>query len=112
MKTTLVSSHPDKTQGNSFEPLSDDARADIQAAVDESNVAFARAIARGRGMAPGDVARVHGSGRLFSAQRATAAGAIDGVMTLRDVVAKLGSSRSRLALMRRRAEVMGMAAAI
>jgi hypothetical protein len=63
-------------------------------------------------MAPGEVAAVHGSGKTFSAPKALANGAIDGVATLKDVVAKYGSSRSRLALMRRHAAAMEMAAAI
>lgn len=112
MVTTLVASSPDKIAGHPYAPLTDEDRAEIQAGVDESNVAFANAIARGRGMKPGDVAAVHGSGKTFSAPRALANGAIDGIATLRDVVAKYGSSRSRLALMRRQAIVAEMAAAI
>lgn len=112
MVTTLVASSPDKIAGHPYAPLTDEDRAEIQAGVDESNVAFANAIARGRGMKPGDVAAVHGTGKTFSAPRALANGAIDGVATLRDVVAKYGSSRSRLALMRRQAAVAEMAAAI
>jgi len=106
MVTTLVASSPDKIAGHPYAPLTDEDRAEIQAGVDESNVA------RGRGMKPGDVAAVHGTGKTFSAPRALANGAIDGIATLRDVVAKYGSSRSRLALMRRQAAVAEMAAAI
>lgn len=109
MVTTLVASSPDKIAGHPYAPLTDEDRAEIQASVDESNVAFVNAIARGRGMKPGDVAAVHGTGKTFSAQRALANGAIDGIATLRDVVAKYGSSRSRLALMRRQAEAMAAA---
>lgn len=112
MVTTLVASSPDKIAGHPYAPLTDEDRAEIQAGVDESNVAFANAIARGRGMKAGDVATVHGTGKTFSAPRALANGAIDGIATLRDVVAKYGSSRSRLALMRRQAAVAEMAAAI
>ncbi|MEE8612091.1 MAG: S49 family peptidase [Sphingomonas aquatilis] len=112
MVTTLVASSPDKIAGHPYAPLTDEDRAEIQAGVDESNVAFANAIARGRGMKAGDVATVHGTGKTFSAPRALANGAIDGIATLRNVVAKYGSSRSRLALMRRQAAVAEMAAAI
>lgn len=107
MKTTLVASDPEKIQGHGHAPLDDVALAEIQAAVDESNRAFIAAVARGRGMAAADVPAVHGKGRLVSAPKAAAAGAIDGVMTLRDVIAKYQSSRSRLSLMRRRAELLG-----
>lgn len=112
MVTTLIASSPDKIAAHPYAPLSDEDRAEIQSSVDESNVAFAAAIARGRGMKAGDVAGVHGTGKTFSAQRALANGAIDGVATLREVVAKYNSGRSRLALMRRQAAVAEMAAAI
>jgi capsid assembly protease len=104
MKTTLVASDPDKIAGHPYGPLSDEDRADMEAEVAESNRAFIAAIARGRGLSPADVPAIHGKGKTFSAARAQAAGIIDGVMSVRDVVAKYGSSRARLSLMRRRAE--------
>jgi ClpP class serine protease len=109
MVTTLIASSPDKIAGHSHAPLSDEDRAEIQAGVDESNVAFAAAIARGRGMKASEVAAVHGTGKTFSAPRALANGAIDGVSTLRDVVAQYNTSRARLSLMRRQAEAMAAA---
>lgn len=106
MKTTLIASDdsPKKVAGNPYEPLSDEARADVQASVNESMAAFVAAIARGRGVPAAKVLKDFGHGDVLSAPRALSAGMIDGVMTLRDVVAKYGSSRNRLALMRRRAE--------
>jgi len=112
MKTTLIASSPDKIAGNSHAPLDDDYRAEVQAAVDESNVAFAAAIARGRGMKASDVAAVHGTGKTFSASRALANGAIDGISTLREVVAKYNTGRARLSLMRRQAAALDLARAI
>lgn len=112
MQTTLIASDPDKIAAHPYAPLSDEDRADIQASVDESNAAFVAAIARGRGMKASDVPSVHGTGKTFSAPRALANGAIDGIGTLRDVVAQFGSSRARLALMRRQAAAMEMALAI
>lgn len=112
MKTTLIASSPDKIAGHSHAPLDDDARSEIQAGVDESNLAFAAAIARGRGMKVSDVAAVHGTGKTFSAPRALANGAIDGIGTLRDIVAQYNSSRARLSLMRRQAAALDLARAI
>lgn len=106
MKTTLIASSPEKIAGHPYAPLSDEDRADMQAEIDEMNTAFLAAIARGRGMKPGDVAAMHGQGRTFSASRAAAAGVIDGVMTMRDVVAKYSQSNARLKLMRARAELL------
>lgn len=112
MRTTLVASAPDKIAAHPYAPLSDDDRAEIQAGVDESNRAFTAAIARGRGMKASDVPAVHGTGKTFSAQAAKASGAIDGVATLREVVANIASSRARLALMRRQAAALEAALAI
>lgn len=112
MRTTLIASHPDKIAAHPYGALTDADREDIQASVDECNIAFVAAIARGRGMAAKDVPGVHGSGKTFSAQRALANGAVDGIATLRDVVAKMSTSRSRLALMRRQAAVAEAATAI
>lgn len=111
-KTTLIASHPDKIAGHPYAPLSDEDLAEIQSGVDESYAAFNAAIARGRGIKASEVPGIHGTGKTFSAQRATERGAIDGVMTLRDVVAKYGSSRTRLQLMRRQAAVAEAAASI
>lgn len=105
IKMTLIASSPEKIAGHPYAPLSDEDRADMQAEIDEMNTAFLAAIARGRGMKPGDVAAMHGQGRTFSASRAAAAGVIDGVMTMRDVVAKYSQSNARLKLMRARAEL-------
>lgn len=105
-KTTMIASHPDKVAGHPYAPLSEEDLAEMQMGVDEANAAFVAAIARGRGIAPGEVGAIHGTGKAFSARRAHAQGAIDGVMTLREVVAKYGSSRNRLSLMRRQAAVL------
>jgi len=104
MKTTLIASSPEKIAGHPFGPLTDEDRAYLQEGVDEANQAFVAAIARGRGITAAEVPTLHGEGRTFSAARAASLGTIDGVMSMRDVVAKFGSSRNRLALMRRRAE--------
>ena len=103
MKTTLIASSPDKIAGHPYAPLTDEDRAELQSGVDASNRRFMLAIARGRGMRLADVAGVHGTGRTFSARRALARGAIDGIATLRDVLGQQASSQSRLALMRRQA---------
>lgn len=108
MKTTLISSTeaPMKTAGHPFGPIEEAAQAELQAKVDEETTAFVAAVARGRGVSVAKVKSDFGRGGVLSANRAVAAGMLDGVMTLRDVVAKYGSSRARLSLMRRRAEAL------
>lgn len=106
MKTTLIASSPKKVAGHPYGPLTDEDRAEIEADIMETNARFIAAIARGRGLTAAQVPEIHGEGQTFSAARAATSGMIDGVMTLRDVVAKYSSSRTRLALMRRRAEAL------
>lgn len=106
MKTTLIASHPDKVHGHPYAPLSDDDRAILQAEIDESDAEFVAAIARGRALKASQVHEVHGNGLCFSSKRAAAAGITDGVMSLREVVAKYSSSRSRLDLMRRQVALL------
>jgi ClpP class serine protease len=105
IRTTLIASSPDKIAANSYAPLSDADRAVIQTGIDAASRRFALAIARGRGMRLADVAAVHGTGKTFPARRALNRRAIDGVATLREVVARHGSGRGRLDLMRRQAAI-------
>lgn len=106
INVTLISAGPKKVDGNPFEPLSDRARADMQASVDLTYGQFLAAVARGREEPKGEVEGKHGKGALIDAPVALSAGMIDGIMTLREAVEKAGSTRSRLALMRRRAAAM------
>lgn len=105
MKTTLIASHADKISAHPYAPLSTEDRAEIQTGVDTANRRFAKAIARGRGMSLRDVATVHGTGKTFSAQRALALGAIDGIASLAEIVGRQGGSNSRLELRRRQAAI-------
>lgn len=107
MKTTLIASDPKKVAGHPYAPLSDDDRAEMQSEIDEMNQSFVAAIARGRGIKAGEVPAMHGTGQVFSAQRAASLGVIDGVMTLRDVVAKYSGPRARLDLQRKKAALQG-----
>ncbi len=112
MKTTLIASSPDKIAGHPHASLADEDRAEIQSGVDAASRRFMLAIARGRGMRLADVERVHGTGRTFSAPRALANGAIDGMATMREVIGRHGSGQVRLALMRRQAALAAMMASI
>jgi signal peptide peptidase SppA len=103
MKTTLIASSAKKVSAHPYAPLSDEDRAEMQAEVDEMAQDFIAAIARGRGIKASEVSAIHGTGEVFSARRAAERGMIDGVMTLRDVVAKYSSPRARLGLMRQQA---------
>jgi signal peptide peptidase SppA len=68
MKVTLISAGEGKTDGNPYEPLSDSARADIQANVDRLYGDFVAAVARGMGIAESAVVRL--GARLYQGGKA------------------------------------------
>lgn len=94
VKTTLVSYGKYKTEGNRWEPLSDDARANLQAQVDAIGGMFEAAVARGRGVPIDTVRKSYGQGRIVLAKEAVAAGMADGIATLDDTIRQA----SRLAI--------------
>jgi capsid assembly protease len=99
VETTLISAGKYKTEGNPWEPLSDEARAHIQEDVDDFYAMFVADVARGRS-APGksvkaaDVKNGYGEGLVLNAKRALAANLIDRVETIGETAARL-SSRGR-----------------
>lgn len=93
VKVTYISSVPGKTLGNSFEPLSSEAHADIKQAVDEAGEMFEKAVAAGRGITAKQVRSDFGQGRLLTAQRAKAVGMIDRIGTIDDTLARASGTR-------------------
>ncbi len=89
VKTTLISAGKFKTEGNPYQPLDGDAKAFMQQRVDEYYGAFTRRVAQGRGVSVDVVRRDFGQGRVYGASQALAAGMVNGVMTLDQVVAKM-----------------------
>lgn len=89
VKVTYVSAGKYKTVGNEFEPLSDEARAIIQASVDETYDAFVKAVARGRGVNVADVRDGFGEGRVVGAKEALSLGMADRIGTLAETQARL-----------------------
>lgn len=98
MTTTLVSAGKYKAEGHPFAPLSDEARAALQRRVDECYARFVAAVAAGRGVSDATVREGYGQGRLLGARDALAAGMIDEIATLDDVLGELamaGPQRTR-----------------
>jgi signal peptide peptidase SppA len=93
--TTIVSAGPHKSEGNEFEPLTDEARADIQERVDISYSQFLADVAAGRRVPVEKVEADYGGGRVLTARKAHAAGMVDRVETLAQTVARLGSTAGR-----------------
>lgn len=97
IKIDVVKAGKFKAEGNPYEPMSEEGRAFIQGQVDEAYGQFVKAVARGRGVAVGDVRGGYGEGRALTAKDAKAAGLIDSVGTFDDTIGRLaGRSRSGL----------------
>lgn len=89
VKVTLIKAGAHKAEGNPFEPLSDELKAEIQASVDATYGAFVKAVARGRGVSVSDVRKGYGEGRGLPGAEAKAAGLIDRIATMDDVIGRL-----------------------
>lgn len=89
IKTTLIYAGEFKVEGNPFEPLSDEARAAIQAEVDITYDRFVSDVAAGRGASTDDVRAGYGEGRVLSAERALDAGLVDRIETIDETVQRL-----------------------
>jgi signal peptide peptidase SppA len=79
---TIISAGDHKVDGNEFEPLSDEARGEMQSRVDSFYGQFVDDIAKGRGVSPETVRKDYGQGRMLLAKEALAAGIVDAVDTL------------------------------
>jgi signal peptide peptidase SppA len=88
---TYISAGKYKTEGNPDEPLSDDARAAMQADVDAFYSMFVNAVAKGRGVSASDVRSGFGQGRCLLAKDALKAGMCDKIATLDQTLARFGA---------------------
>lgn len=83
---TIISAGERKTDGNEFEPLSDEARDEMQKRVDMFDALFAGDVAKGRGVPESKVRADYGKGAVLLARDALAAGLVDGIGTLEDAL--------------------------
>ncbi|GJM23933.1 MAG: hypothetical protein DHS20C16_03480 [Phycisphaerae bacterium] len=95
IKPTFITAGAHKAEGNSAEPLTDDAREELQAQVDHAYDMFVTALARNRGATKAMVRDNYGQGRVLNAKAAVAAGMADSVATIDDVIKRAGSSHAR-----------------
>lgn len=89
IKTTLISAGKYKTEGNPFEPLTDDSRAAMQSRVDEYYGMMKADIAKGRGIPVDTVSRGYGEGRMLLARPALKEGMVDRIDTLDSTIRRL-----------------------
>lgn len=99
IKRTFIFEGAHKVDGNSAQPLSAEALADIQSHLARHYAQFHADIAVGRGVSVAEVKKSYGDGRVFGADGALAAGMVDKVATLTETVgaAMQGPSRTRRA---------------
>lgn len=100
VKVSLISAGKYKVDGNSYEPLSDSARADLQEKVDAFYAMFTKSVAKGRGDTPANVRNGYGEGRLVLASDAVKSGMADKVATMDDTLARFGVSTAPAAAQR------------
>lgn len=92
VKITLVSAGKFKTEGNPYEPLSDEAKAALQEKVDSYYTMFTKAVAKGRGTNASAIRSGYGEGRMLLAADAVKEGLADKIATLDDTLARFGAS--------------------
>lgn len=95
IKTTFVSAGRKKVDGNSFEPLTEEAQSDMQTRVDQYYSAFVSAVARGRGVSPSQVREGFGEGGVVGAHDAVKMGMANRVETLGQTIDRLANPRRR-----------------
>ena len=92
VKTTLISAGKYKTEGNPYEPLSDEAKATFQAKVEEVHDAFLADLAKGRGTTTKDARDNFGEGRMVGPKDAVKAGMADRIESRDEALARLSKN--------------------
>ena len=112
IKVSLISAGKYKTEGLPYEPLSAEARANMQQMVNSFGDMFTNAVARNRGVGSYAVKNGFGEGRMVLARDAVKAGMADSVATLDQTLARLlgrtgkGLSGAAQSLRRRELELL------
>jgi ClpP class serine protease len=94
VKVTLIAYGEHKVDGNMFEPLSDAARAKIQADVNRSGEKFTLAVGRGRGVGKSVVLDTFGQGQMFDGDQSIALGMADKIGAFDQVIARASKGKT------------------
>lgn len=102
VKVTVIRSaiSPHKAESNSMEPLTDEARQNLQAKADEIGEKFVADLAKFRGYPVDHVKENFGKGRTLGSKQAMAAGMVDRIDTLQNVAMKMAAGRVRISSVR------------
>lgn len=95
VRRTFVHAGRYKVEGNPYEPLGDEARAELQRSVDRYYDAFVKGISAGRGVSPKVVRDTFGEGRLVMAGEALERRMVDRVETFEATIARLQRQASK-----------------
>ncbi len=87
-KITLISAGKKKVDANPIEPLSPEAKADLQATVNTYYASFVNAVAKGRGVTPAAVRSGFGEGGMVGAVEAVKQGMADRIGTLETAISR------------------------
>jgi ClpP class serine protease len=94
LKSTYIAAGRYKVEGNSSEPLSEEAEQHIREIVDDYYALFVDGVAAGRGVSADSVKDGFGEGLVVTAQRAVELGMADRVDSFEGVVSKLAGTES------------------
>lgn len=95
VKRTVLRAAPYKAEGNPFEPLGDEAAAYWQGQLEAAYDTFLADVARNRGETKASVAKNYGQGRMLLAKDAMAAGMVDKIETLDELLARVSAKLAR-----------------
>lgn len=95
VKMTLIRAGKYKAETNPFEPLTDEAKAALLGRVEDAYTMFVNDLAKGRGVSAATVRSDFGEGRVLSPKNALAAGMIDRLGTLEQVVRDLAGPNAK-----------------
>lgn len=90
VKVTVISAGKYKAEAIDAKPLTDDARAGIQAIVDDGYAMFVRDLAKFREVSASTIRNGYGEGRVLGAKAAKDAGMVERVATLEETISRLG----------------------
>ncbi len=91
LEVEMIRNPERKAEGNPWEPLTDEARAHLQAEIDHFSDTFRSDVAKGRGVSVATVAEQFGQGATMLARDAKAAGLVDRIATFAQTLERLGA---------------------
>ncbi len=95
IKTTEIVAGKYKRIASQHAPLTEEGKATIQDIVDHIYSVFVGDVARNRGVSEEEAVGGMGDGRIFLGKKAIAAGLVDGVSTLENLISRFGPKTSR-----------------